>query len=385
MKLAFDAAPMLNPRTGVGHYAATLLDHLLAQAPDLEVGLFAVGRQRGPALLPRDGDGQQLPLRRLQVPARYAVLAWEALRRPGAEAWLGPCDVVHGTNFWVPPLRRPHGVVTVHDLTFLLYPEFCTAPVRRYRTLLPKVLRRCAVVLTPSETVAAQVASELAFPRDRILVTPEGVRKMATFAVASPQGGGTNAPAPMPEAVRARLGVPERYVLFVGTREPRKNLDRLVQAFAGLADLDLQLVVVGGSGWGAGQPLAQRAQELGVGDRVVVTGYVDDADLSVLMAGARAFAFPSIYEGFGLPPLEAMAAGIPVVAARAGSLPEVLGDAPFWCDPLDVESIAAAVRQAVTDDAAAGRAVAAGRLQAARYDWADTARLTLEAYRRAAG
>jgi glycosyltransferase involved in cell wall biosynthesis len=377
MRIAYDAAPLLNPRTGVGQYAAALLDALLIADPDLEVSLFAVGRQRAPATVSdvsgalrgaSGGDGRAT-LRRLRIPARLVVMAWELARYPRGEVLVGRAGAVHGTNFWVPPLGRPNGVVTVHDLTFLLYPEFCTPQVRRYRWILPQVLKRCAVVLTPSETVAEQVSSELAFPRDRIVVTPEGVRRNALPAApASPEP---------PEGGRS-------YLLFTGAREPRKNLDRLLRAFVLVRDLDLDLVVAGPAGWGS-EDLRARGVELGIAERVEFTGYLSDPALATLLAGARAFVFPSLYEGFGLPPLEAMAAGVPVVAARAGALPEVLGDAAFWCDPLDVESIAAAIRTAVTDDGLRARAVTAGHARAACYDWAETARLTLGAYERASG
>ena len=372
MRIAYDAAPLLNPRTGVGHYAAALLEALLAADPELEVSLFAVGRQPAPATTPGSsgalrgawGDGRAT-LRRLRIPARLVVPAWELARYPRGEVLFGRAGAVHGTNFWVPPLGRPNGVVTVHDLTFLLYPEFCTPQVRRYRWILPQVLKRCAVVLTPSETVAEQVSSELAFPRDRIVVTPEGVR-----------------PGALRRGTLATAGSRPDYLLFTGTREPRKNLDRLLRAFAQVRDLGLDLVVAGPAGWGS-EDLQARTVDLGIAGRVEFPGYLSDPALAALLAGARAFVFPSLYEGFGLPPLEAMAAGVPVVAARAGSLPEVLGDAAFWCDPLDVESIAAAIRTAVTDHALRARAVAAGHARVAGYDWAETARLTLGAYRRA--
>ena len=356
MKIAYDAAPLLNARTGVGHYTAALLDQLVA-APGVAVSLFAVGRQRPAGAVP-------VPIRRIEIPARAVVLGWEALRWPPGEALVGKADVVHGTNFWVPPLRRPNGAVTVHDLTYLLYPEFCTPQVRRYRWILPRVLRRCGLVFTPSELVAQQVVAELGFPRDRIVVTPEAPR--------DPHLGGAP-PGPSP--------VEGDYVLFAGTREPRKNLDRLVRAFAQLGDLDLRLVVAGPAGWGPDDP-AERAAQLGISRSVVLAGFVSDAQLAALMHGCRVFAFPSLYEGFGLPPLDAMAAGVPVVAGRAGSLPEVLGDAPLWCDPTDVDSIAGALRRAVTDEAARAEAIRAGRRQAARYSWAETARLTLEGYRK---
>lgn len=368
MRIAYDAAPLLNPRTGVGHYAAALADHLLAADPALELSLFAIGRQPAPPDIPLALPGRErATLRRLPIPARLVVGAWEVAGRPPGDVLYGAVDAVHGTNYWLPPLRRSNGVVTVHDLTFLLYPEFCTPQVRRYRWILPRVLRRCAVVLTPSATVADQVSAELGFPRDRIVVTPEGVRP---GAAAEP-----GAPRP-PSAPRGG------YLLFTGTQEPRKNLGRLLLAFARLGDLDLRLVVAGPAGWGQTR-LQQGVAELGIAGRVHFPGYVPDADLAALLAGARAFVFPSIYEGFGLPPLEAMAAGIPVVAARAGSLPEVLGDAPVWCDPLDVDSIAEAIRTAVTEEDRRAQAVGAGRRVAAGYDWATTARLTLEAYRRA--
>lgn len=351
MRIAYDAAPLLNPLTGVGRYAAALLEHLPAADPNLEIVLYAIGRQ--------GGGPPGLAIRRLRVPARVVVVGWELAGHPAGERLFGPAAAVHGTNFWLPPLGRAKGVVTIHDLTYLHYPEFCTRQIRRYRWILPRVLRRAALVITPSETIAAEVAEDLSFPRDRIAVTPEGVGAPPDDA---------------DPAVARRFGVEGDYVLFVGTREPRKNLSRLMAAMALLRDLGVTLVVAGPPGWGP-EPAAG-------GGRVVVTGYVSDADLAGLMAGARVFAFPSLYEGFGLPPLEAMAAGVPVVAARAGSLPEVLGDAPFWCDPLDVESMASALREAIVDDGARARAMARGGERARAYRWSETARLTAAAYRR---
>ncbi|MGH2717416.1 MAG: glycosyltransferase family 4 protein [Actinomycetota bacterium] len=358
MRVAYDAAPLLNPLTGVGHYAAELHRALQATEGGPALRLFAVGRQRSAP--------EGLPVHRLKVPARAAVAAWEYSRFPPGEWLAGRCDVVHGTNFWVPPLQRRNGVVTIHDLTFLLHPEWCTPPVRRYRWIVPKVLGRSAIVVTPSETVAAQVAGELSFPRDRIVVTPEGVRTA---------GAGAGA--------EGRAAARGDYALFIGAREPRKNLDRLLRAFQGLGDLGLGLVIAGPAGWGE-SGLHEGVNLLANGVRVTVPGYLSDADLAATLRAAQVFVFPSLYEGFGLPPLEAMAARVPVVASRAGSLPEVLGDAPFWCDPLDETSIAEAIRRAVTDTGARVSAVDRGRVRAAGYRWSETARLTIEAYRQAA-
>jgi glycosyltransferase involved in cell wall biosynthesis len=367
MRIAYDAAPLLNPRTGIGHYAATLLDRLLAIDPETEFQLFALTRSA-------DGSGirrkPRVHLRHHRIPARLAVTAWEILGWPPGERLTGETDVVHGTNYWIPPARRRKGIVTIHDLTFWLYPEMCTPQVRRYRWIVPRVLTRCELVITPSETIRQQVTDELGFPEDRIVVTPEGIRD--PFRQASPD-----------PSLKNELGLTGDYLIFAGTQEPRKNLDRLIQAFALLGDLDLQLVIAGPEGWGSAD-LPALARKLRIQDRVLFPGYLGDSELASLTAGARAFVFPTLYEGFGLPPLEAMAAGVPVVAGRGGALPEVLGEAPFWCDPLDVQSIAPAIEQAVTDEPARAAAIEKGRARASLYDWDETARRTLEAYRRVA-
>lgn len=368
MKIAYDVAPLMSARTGVGHYAATLLEHLLAVDEETTYELFAVTRSARPAGLV---EHPRVALRHWRIPARVAVTIWERIGSPPGERLVGESEVVHGTNFWVPPIRRGNGVVTIHDLTFWRYPELCTPQVQRYRWIVPRVLERCALVITPCETIRAEVAAHLGYPADRIVATPEGVR--GAFRDAEPD----------PEVAK-RVGLESDYILFAGTQEPRKNLDRLIKAFAGVPVKELQLVIAGPAGWGS-VDLPAVARRLGIADRVVFTGYLVDSQLGSLMAGARAFAYPSIYEGFGLAPLEAMAAGIPVVAGRAGPLPEVLGEAPFWCDPLEVASITQAIEAAVTDEAARARAIETGLRVSASYDWHDTARLTLDAYRRVAG
>ncbi|HLF69559.1 MAG TPA: glycosyltransferase family 1 protein [Actinomycetota bacterium] len=366
MRLAFDVSAILGTRTGIGHYSTILLERLVSHDADIEIQPFALTTKKDVSRIP---ESLRETLRRISVPARLGVTAWTRAGRPYAETYLDGVDVVHGPNFWVPPLSSASGVVTIHDMTFSLYPEMCTPQVRRYAWIIPKMLNWTRLVITPSESVRSEVAEVMGFPRDRIVVTPEGVR------------GSFVGVAPNQDAAR-EFGVDGPYVLFAGTQEPRKNLDRLIQAFAMLSDVEVQLLIVGPPGWGS-VDLQAVATKLHVSSRVHFTGYVSDERLAVLMAGASAFAFPSIYEGFGLPPLEAMAAGVPVVAGRAGSLEEILGEAPFWCDPLDTSSIADALSRCLHDDAARSRAKEAGRSRAGLYSWDETARLTIEVYERA--
>ena len=356
----------MRPHTGVAHYALNLLRNLLRITDDLSVQALAISMGTDRSWLGPEMQGR-VKLTHLRLPNRLMAPAWEKLGFPRADRALGRADVAHGVNFWIPPLTRANGIITIHDLTFWKHPEWWTSG-RHLQRLVPKALRRCAMVITPSETIKLEVASELGFPTDRIVVTPEGVR--GNFATSRPD-----------PRHAASLGIKDPYLLFVGSQQPRKNLDLLLEAF-GRVQGDLQLVVAGPYGWGPDP--RETAIRLNLGERILFTGYLTDDVLASLMAGCRAFVYPSLYEGFGLPALEAMAAGVPVVAARAGALPEVLGEAPFWCDPADVDSVEAAILKVANDESARRDAVAAGFERAARYNWEDTARLTLEAYRRVA-
>jgi len=270
----------------------------------------------------------------------------------------------------VPPSRRAAEVVTVHDLTCVRYPELCTADVLAYPGLIRRAVRRGATIHAVSQSMADEIASTFAVDDDHLVVIPNGVTPLAA-------GPGTDA-----AAGTARAGG-DRYVLAVGTVEPRKDLPGLVRAFDQLAgdDPDLRLVIAGADGWGA--------QQLGVAvaasphrDRIVRLGWVDDDARAALVRGAAVFAYPSRYEGFGLPPLEAMAAGTPVVATAVGALPEVLGDAARLVPGNDVDALAGALDDVLHDEGAAAALVAAGVERAARYSWDRTADGLADLYRR---
>lgn len=264
--------------------------------------------------------------------------------------------MVHGTNFVVPPTARAARVVTVHDLTVVLFPELCDGPTLAYPRLIRRAAAEGAWVHTPSRFVADEVVAELG-------VDPSRVRAVHHGVPALPDPG----PAPAGPTLPAGCG---RYVLAVGTVEPRKDYPLLVSSFAdvAVAHPDVALVVVGADGWGA-EAFRASLEASVVRRRVVRTGYLDDAGLAAALRGAPALAYPSRYEGFGFPPLQAMAAGVPVVATAAGAVPEVVDQGARLVDPGDGDALASALVEVLDGGPAVEALVARGRARSASFTW----------------
>ena len=341
MRIGLDATPLLGPRTGIGRYTGSLLA-ALAGGPDELVATAFTLRGRGALRVP---DGVEVRARPL--PARGLQEAWARSELPPVELLTGRLDVFHATNFVLPPLRRAAGVVTVHDLAFLHLTSTVSAASARYRALVPRSIRRASVVVTPSEAVAQQVREAYA-PTAPVVAVPHGVDP--AWSVPQPVTG---------------LGLPAEYVLFVGTLEPRKDVRTLLAAHALLPDAP-PLVLVGPPGWG---------EQVDVGD-AITPGYLDDDVLRPVVAGASALVLPSRDEGFGLPLLEALAAGTPVVASDLPVLREVGGAHVRYAAVGDAPAFAEALRSVLEDppDPAAGRSHAAG------FTWARSAEAHRAAY-----
>ena len=328
LRVAVDATPLLGNPTGVGAFCAGALRGLAARR-DLEVTAFAVSwrRRRGiDALVP---DGVSVVGR--PMPARPLHWAWGRGGLPPLEWFTGRADVVHGTNFVVPPTAGAARVATVHDLTTVRFPELCDAAHPGLPRPHPPGARARGLGAHPVRLRGRRGGGG---PRRR----PRAGPPVHSGVPPLPPARRRRAPAVAPR------GAPTRYVLAVGTAEPRKDLPSLVRAFDQLAGdrPDLALVLCGPPGWGS-DALEAAVTASAFSRRVVRTGWVDEPTLSGLLHGACVLAYPSVYEGFGFPPLQAMAAGVPVVATRAGALPEVLGDAAVLVDVGDTEALAAAL------------------------------------------
>jgi glycosyltransferase involved in cell wall biosynthesis len=366
LRIAVDAMPLIGERTGIGHVTSQLLNGL-ADRDDVTAVGYAVSRTGHQALRGRLPQGARAATR--WMPARLAMTMWQRVGWPRIEHWTGPVDIVHATNFVAPPARAPV-VLTVHDLVFVRHPDLCRAEtVRYYEPFVPTAIERGATVHVVSDFVGQEV-------REVYGIAPERVVRVY-FGITARPGGDA--------AAGRRLAAADRYIVALGTIEPRKNLPRLVHAFDLVAsrDPDIHLVVAGPDGWGV-EEFDSACSAARASDRIARVGYISDVERWDLLSGATLLAYPSLYEGFGHPPLEAMACGIPVVASAAASLPEVLGNAAVFVDPMDVDDIAAGLERVLSDVELRAKLVDLGREQVARYTWPSAIDEMVALYRRLA-
>jgi glycosyltransferase involved in cell wall biosynthesis len=353
MRVAIDVGPLVGNRTGIGRLTHELLS-ALRNRDDVELERYLLSF-RGQL---EDG------VTRLPIPAALAQRCWSLSRFPSVERWLGAADVVHGTNFVVPPPRRPT-VVSVHDTTPFTMHADVSATVRRFPTLIRRAVGHGAWVHTISDHVAAELRSILS--TDRVVTVYPG-----------PVDGHVE-PTSLPSGVRAP------YILSIGTIEPRKNHRRLIEAFAlARRELpDVQLVIAGAPGSASDD--VQAAVDLAglTANQVVVTGFVNDGQRAALVCNALAMAYPSLDEGFGFPLLEAMHAQIPIVASNIGALIEVAGSAAHLVDPIDTASIASALVLLCTDDSRRNQLTAAGAQRREHFSWERSANEMAHLYRTA--
>jgi glycosyltransferase involved in cell wall biosynthesis len=297
-----------------------------------------------------------MPLPRLWTHVR---LSWEMARCPP--------DVLFVPAHVLPIVHPRRSVVTVHDLGYRHYPAAHRSLDRLYLDLSTRYhVHVAAHILADSQATRDGLIREYGADPARITVVYPGVDENLRRV---------DDPAAI-AAARAKYDISGEYLLYVGTLHPRKNLVRLIEAFSALESGALKLVVAGQKGWLYDRIFA-RVQELGVEQRVIFPGYVADADLPALLSGARVFAFPSLYEGFGFPVLEAMACGVPVVCSDVSSLPEVAGDAALLVDPLDTRAWATALERALTDEELRVELTTRGYVQVERFSWQRAAEATL--------
>jgi len=373
--VGIDVTAALTQGGGIGRYTRELVRAVVAQGDDLEYCLFSA---RPPAELPVPDPlpgGPRVRHRPAPLSERWLYRLWYRLRLPLPVQWFaGQLDLFHSPDFVLPPVRgEVPTLLTVHDLSFVHYPQAFTPPLVGYLSrVVPWSVRRATHVLADSRATKEDLQSIWGVSPDKITVLYSGV-------------GGNFQPVTGARAlanVRRRYELGDApYLLSVSTLQPRKNYRMLIRAFRPVAARHPhRLVIAGDKGW-LYEDVLSEVQRQGLDERVHFAGFVDDADLPALYSGADLFVFPSLYEGFGLTLLEAMACGVPVITSTASSLPEVAGDAAVQLSPYEEEAWAAAMSRLLADEEKRLQLAAAGFARAEQFTWEEAARRLCALYR----
>lgn len=370
LPIGIDYTAALTQRGGIGRYTRELISALAQEDRDTLYRLFAAGFSVSALPSPPGANFTWAPSS--WSPRRLAWI-WHRLQLPlPIERWTGPIKVLHAPDFTLPPTRPgTRTILTVHDLSFVREPT--TFP-SRLLTYLNKVVPRSAArsdrILADSESTRRDLLDVYNVPPEKVHVLYSGVDDRF-YPITDPI---------LTKRTLAHYGIGgEPYIFTIGTIQPRKNYERLVEAVHRLNWPDLHLVIAGAKGW-LESPLYQWIAQLGMQERVRFLGFVPDEDLPVLYSSAQVFAFPSLYEGFGLPPLEAMACGTPIVVSNRSSLPEVVGDAGLQVDPIDVDAIADALSRVINDSMLRRNLINKGQIRVQRFSWRSAARQLLQHY-----
>jgi len=373
MRIAIDYTAAIRQGAGIGTYVRQLVDAMLAQDTHTHYTLLTSGRATEEHPFP---EAENVVGRNILIPDRYLNILWYRWRLPlpPARLFTGLVDIYHSPDFVLPPLStRVRKIVTIHDLAFLEHPEYAVPALAEYlKKVVPEAIAQADVVATVSQEVSRTLIEHFQTPAEKLTVVPNGVgphfRRITDPILLS--------------ATRYKYGLQSPFVLGVGTLEPRKNHMGLIKAFHRAQqqkDGPKMLAIAGGQGW-LYEETRQLVTDLKLEKKVLFLGRVSDLELVTLYSMADIFAFPSFFEGFGIPPLEAMACGCPVITSNTSALPEVTGDAALLVDPHDADALADAMLKLLRDESLRDELRQKGYERVQQYTWAESARKMLTIY-----
>jgi glycosyltransferase involved in cell wall biosynthesis len=380
--LGIDGSSLLSAKTGIGIYTDRLLRGI-SSCRDFAVKIYLPmpfinpsKRNKSIDMLRKDYSGIEIKAHAVPTP-KVQRWIWGRSNFLPIERFLGPVDLYHGTSFVMPPLQGAKGVMTIYDLSFMLFPTFHTRETQAFSKSVRRFAERADCIIAISEQTKQDIVRLLNIPENKVRVTLlaadtryrviDDTRRVASVA--------------------ADYGIDREYILYTGTLEPRKNIPAIIRAFQSIKrelNIPHRLVLAGKKGWLYDDIFAE-VRALDLEQEVIFTGYVPDEDLPFLYNGADLFVYPSFYEGFGLPPLEAMACGCPVVSSNTSSLPEVVGTAGIMVDPRKPEELATAMARVLGDSELARDMRRRGVERAAIFNWDRCVQETLSIYRDVTG
>jgi len=367
MKICIDIQTALNQPTGVGHYTMELAKHIAAILETDELILFYFDFIKKKPII----NNNNVTLKTIRCfPERVIRRFWRYLKWPPFNLLAGPANIYHFPNFILPPLKHGKSVVTIHDLSFLRFPEFAPTRYARYlSSIVKETVTRADAIITDSMFSKDEIEQLLHVDADRLYPIYPGIS--SRFQALDKE---TIKP------ILSKLNLDRPYILTISTIEPRKNIPFLISIFERLLGFDGNLVIAGKLGWKY-EPILERIHTSSRTDDILYLNYVEDKDLPALYSGAELFVFTSHYEGFGLPPLEAMACGVPVVASSGGSLGEVLGEGAYVIQNFDLNTWTEAIQNILFSSDLRNKQITKGYNRAGNYTWYNSASQVLQLYK----